>query len=324
MAEKYLGQREQIAWVYEDGGYATLTSLSMAADGEVIGKNATLTPDESQGWQENLSAGADTREVEGLELGPLQHRFTLNFSPVNWKFLQFCVHGSVSNGGGSPNWTHTFTASDAVDSFTLEWAKRGTTNEVETYTGCIIKRMRFRWAKGTGDKESFLTVEAECLAKSKSKGTSVTSVSALTLKAFKFHSVKWTYASSEFVELNSGNFLMDNGIQDEDSRYANSSLSRTIAEPIPRKISYLLTMNINQSDATFTDDWIAGTNVAGTHTLEFIRDGANDKLTLTFTDLFVISPNNSTNLDGISTQDLVLQPLSTAPLARDQIETYFA
>jgi len=323
MVEMYLGQREQIAWVDEAGGYANLGANTMSADGEVIGKNMILTPDENQGYQEVLSAGADTREVEDLEVGPLQHRFTLTFTPVNWKFLLFTSFGTVVNSGTNPNFIHTFSLSNAVTSFTLEWAKRGSTNEVITYTGCIITRVRIRWSKGTGDREGFITVETDCLAKSKVIGTTVTSLSAPTLDAFKFHHVKLTYAGSEFVEINSGELLIDNNIDESDSRYANSTLSRTIDEPIPRKASYLFTMNINQKDSAFTQDFIDAVIVPSTNILEFIRTDTNDKVIFTFTKLFISSPNNPTNLDGISTQDIVAQPLSVAPVINDQIQTYF-
>ncbi len=322
MAEFYLGQREQIAWV-DETSYATLGGNTMSSDGEVVGKNMTITPDESEGWQEVVSAGATTREVEDLEVGPLQHRFNLTFTPVNWKFLLFTNFGSVSNGGSNPNWTHTFSLSNAVTSFTLEWAKRGSPNEVITYTGCIIKRVRMRWSKGTGDREGFIMIEAECLAKSKAIGTAVTSLSAPTLDAFKFHDVKLTYNSSEFVEINSGELLIDNGIDESDSRYANSTLARTISEPIPRKASYLLTMNINQKDSTFSQDFIDAVAVPNNNILEFIRTDANDKAIFTFTNLFLTSPNNPTNLDGVSSQDVVGQPLSVAPVINDQIQTYF-
>lgn len=323
MVQMYIGQREQISYVDEAGGYGLLGGNTMSANGEVVGKNMVLTPDESQGWQETVSAGADTREVEALEKGPLQHRFNLTFTPVNWKWLLFTNFGTVVNSGSNPNFIHTFSLKDDVTSFTLEWAKRGDTNEVITYTGCIIKRARVRWSKGTGDREGFIIVEAECLAKSKVKGTSVTSLSAPTLDAFKFHHVKMTYNSSEFVEVNSGELLIDNNIDESDSRYSNSTLNRTISEPIPRKASYLLTMNINQKDSTFTQDFIDAVAVPNNNILEFIRTDANDKAIFTFTNLFLKSPNNPTNLDGVSTQDFVGQPLSVAPVINDQIQTYF-
>lgn len=321
MVEMYLGQREQIAWV-DETSYATLGGNSMSANGEIVGKNMTITPEESQGYQEVVSAGADSREVEDLEVGPLQHKFNLTFTPVNWKFLLFTAFGSVVNSGG-PDYVHTFALSDAVTSFTLEWAKRGATAEVITYTGCIIKRVRIRWSKGTGDREGFIIVEAECLAKSKVLGTSITSLSAPTLDAFKFHHTKLTYNSSEFVEINSGELLIDNNIDESDSRYANATLSRTIGEPIPRKASYLLTMNVNQKDSTFSQDFIDAVVVPNNNILEFIRTDADDKAIFTFTNLFLTSPNNPTNLDGVSSQDVVGQPLTLVPVINDQIAVYF-
>ncbi len=322
MAEFYLGQREQIAWV-DETSYATLGGNSIASDGEVVGKNVTITPELTQGWQEVLQAGADSRDVSTLEPGPLQYRFTLSFSPVNWKWLMFTTFGTVQNAGSDP-WTHTFTLKDTVTSFTLEWAKRGATAEVLTLTGCVIKRAVMRWTKGTGDRDGFMIVEAECVAQSLSKGTSVSTVAAGQASgvAFKFHDAKLTYASSEYVEVNSGEMVIESGIDEEDSRYANDTLSRQLGEPIPKTARYTMTLNVNQKDSTFTDDWVAAIAVSGTHTLSFIR-GANDDIVFTMTNLFVDTANAPTALDSVDTQDLVIRPMTLAPVATDSITTYF-
>lgn len=321
MVEMYLGQREQIAWVEEDGGYATLGSNTMSNAGEVIGKNVILTPDFSQNWNEIINAGADTREIEGLEKGPELFRFKLSFSPVNWKWLLFCAHGNSVDTGSNPT-THTFATTNSVNSARLEWAKRGNVNEVWTLTGIVIKSFKMSWSKGTGEREGLLMVEAECVAQDASKGTSVTSLSAATGDAFKFYMAKLTYAGSEFVEMNSGELSFDNGVEEEDSLYANSTLDRHIGEPIPKTLKYTLSININQKDSTFTDDFIAAIAVTGTHTIEFIRS-SNDKITFTMLNQYVDSIPGPTNLDGINTQDIVLRPLTVNPVAVDDLATYW-
>ena len=87
MVEMYLGKREQIAMCEEDS-WASLGAKTMAVDGFIVGKNVVFTPDFDPNWQEVLTAGADSRDVDSLEKGPLSYKFPLNFNPTNWKFLR--------------------------------------------------------------------------------------------------------------------------------------------------------------------------------------------------------------------------------------------
>jgi len=320
MTEYFLGKREQIAMCEEDS-WATLGTKTMANNGFIVGKNVILTPDFSKNWQEVLTAGSDSRDIEKLEPGPETYKFTLTFNPTNWKFLRYCAHGSVTNTNSGGYYTHTFTATDQVKSFTLEWAKRAATDHVITLTGCIITSCTISFAKGSGAGEGFITVTAECLAKSAVAGTSVTSLSAVTAKAFQFRMAKLTYNGSEVTEVNSGEINIDNGIDEEDSRYCNSTLDQAIGEPIPKVRRYTCRFNLNQKDDTFYDDWEDQVVVPGTNKLELTR-GSSDDVVLTFTDLYLQTAVNPTNIDGIANVDVVGTIKSIAIVAKDSLSDY--
>lgn len=320
MTEYFLGKREQIAMCEEDT-WATLGAKTMLANGFIVGKNVTITPDFSKNWQEILNAGADSRDIDSMEVGPETYKFTLTFNPTNWKFLRYCAHGTVTNTNSGGYYTHTFTATDAVKSFTLEWAKRGSTDHVVTLTGCVITNLTISFAKGTGAGEGFITVTAECLAKSAAYGTSVTSISAVTTDAYQFRMAKLTYGGSEITEVNSGELTIDNGVDEEDSRYCNSTLNQAIGEPIPKVRRYTCRFNINEKDDTFSDDFEDEVVVPSTNSLTLTR-GTNDDIVFTFTDLYLQSATSPTNIDGITNVDVIGTIKSVAIVAKDSLTDY--
>jgi len=321
MPEYFLGKREQIAMCPEDS-WANLGTKTMADDGFIVGKNATITPDFSKNWQEILTAGADSRDIESMEKGPESYRFTMTFNPTNWKFLKYCTHGSVTNTGTNPT-VHTFTATDTVKSFTLEWAKRGATDHVITLTGCVITNLTISFAKGFGATEGFVTVTAECLAKSASPGTSTTNISPDTNEAFQFRMVKLTYAGNEVTEVNNGELTIDNGIDEMDSRYCNSTLNQSIGEPIPKVRRYTCRFNINQKDDTYYDDWEDQVVVPGTNKLEFIRGTSpDDNCVFTFNGLYLQTAVSPTNIEGVTNVDLVGTIKSVDIVAKDALTDY--
>ena len=306
----------------EEDTWATLGAKTMVDDGFIVGKNTKITPDFTKNWQEILTAGADSRDIDSMEKGPETYKFSLEFAPTDWKFLRYCAHGTVSNTSTAPT-VHTFTATDVVKSFTLEWAKRGATDHVITLTGCIITNLTINFATGTGPTEGFVTVTAECLAKSAAAGTSTTSISTNTDDAFQFRMAKLTYAGSEITEVNSGELTIDNGIDEEDSRYCNSTLDQAIGEPIPKVRRYTCRFNINQKDDTYYDDWNDQVVVPSTNTLALIRGtGPADDITFTFTDLYLQQATSPTNLDGITNVELVGVIKSVAIVANDAHTDY--
>jgi hypothetical protein len=322
MTEYFLGKREQIAVAEEAGGYAILSPNTMADDGFFLGKSMKIEPDITHEWQEVLSAGADTREIEEFRKGPTTYNFGLVFHPTNWKFLKYCTHGSVTNDGTSPT-THTFSITNEPKSFTLEWAKRGNPNDVITLTGCVIKSWTLNFASGTGPTEGFITITANCVAKTATRGTTITSLTPPTEEPFQYRMAKLTYNSTEIIELNNGEISVDNGIAEEDSRYASVTLDQEIGEPIPKTIRNISRFNINQKDGEFTQDWEDMVEVPGTNKLEFIRGTTpDDNIVFTFTGLYLKSVPNPTNLEGISNIDLVGVIKSLGIVAKDALIDY--
>ncbi len=306
----------------EEDTWAALGAKTMVSNGFIVGKNTRIEPDFSNNWKEILGAGVDSRDIDSLEKGDLSYKFNMVFYVTNWKFLRYCAHGTVNNVGSAPT-VHTFTATDVVKSFTLEWAKRGSTDHVITLTGCIIKKWTINFAAGTGAGEGFVEVNAECVAKSAADDTSVTTVAANTDDAFQFRMAKLTYSSGEVVEVNNGELGCDNGINEEDSRYCNSTLDQAIGEPIPTVRRYVCRFNINQKDDTYYQDGVDQVLVPGTNTLALIRGtGPADDVTFTFTDLYLKFPVSPTNIEGITNVDLIGTIKSVAIVANDALTDY--
>jgi hypothetical protein len=320
MVEYTLGKREQIA-ICEEDTWAALGAKTMVANGYIPGKNVKLEPDFSNNWTEVLSAGANSRDVQSYQKGALSYNFKLSFIVTDWRFLRYCAHGTVSNTDNTTYYTHTFTKTDAVKSFTTEWARRGSTNHVITLTGCIIKSLSLDFQKGNG-ADSFIIANCECLAKSATAtGTSITTVSANSGTPFHFRMAKLTLNASEIVEVNSGTLTIDNGINEEDSRYCNSTLDQAIGEPIPTVSRYTCKFNINMKDGSFYTLFNNQVVVPGASSLVFTR-GTNDDCTFTLTSLYLDSPSDPTNIEGINNLDLVGKMLSLSIVAKDGLNTY--
>jgi len=314
--EFLIGKREQIAWI-EETSYGSGGTMS---SGEVIGYNVKIdSPEWDQGWQEIMSAGSDTRAVEGYTLGPQSLPYNLNFTVVNWRWLKYLFN--VADAGG-PEYTHTCTIGNTVLSWKLEWAKRHTTSHVITAIGNVMRRATIRFQKANGPgQEGLINVSADCYAQSATAGSSVTSLSAPTATPFKYYHTKLTLDGSEFAEVNNGDITIDNGIDPKDSRYCNSTLARTVSDPIPKVHRVSGRFNLNITDSTIYDLWAAGDVVSGTTKLEFIR-GASDKLILTFSNMRLNRGVAATNLDGVTNVTMVYTAESVAPVATDAISAY--
>jgi hypothetical protein len=313
--EFLVGKREQISWGAES------TYGSGVTPTEVVGINARIEPSFNQNWQKVLSAGTDARTVENEVLGPLSLPFTLTFANVNWKFLKYCGYG-VTNAGSPGAYTHTFAIANTVASFTLEWARRATTSRVTTLTGCVVKKMKIAFKKSSGEGTgSLIAVTLECVAQNYSTGTAVTSLSAITDSPYQFRMSKLTLVSNEIVEVNSGEYNIDNGINEDNHRYCNSTLDRKIGEPVPLVHIINGNFNINIKDATLFGYWAAGVALTGTNTLLFYR-GSNDQLLITFTGIRMAQCNEPTQLEGVTNSDVVWMALSNAIVATDATQTY--
>lgn len=320
MTEYLIGKRERFSWV-EETSFGT--GGNMATNGEVIGINATLSPNFNLSWQEILSAGADNRELQGRKAGKKLLPYNLNFIPVNWRFLKYVFN--VADGDDSGVKTHTFTLANTVKSYRLEWAKRHTSNVVYTSVGNFIKELTFNWSRPSGEGTAgFLNVSANCAAQDITKDSSVTSVNNITKDPFQFRHIKLIINGVEITELNNGEMNISNGIDETDSIYANSSLDLKIGEPIPKVFRVSGRFNINVKDGSFFDLWNAGTNVSGACSLLIDRDGSgDDQILFTFKNFYVFTPVEPTNLEGVNNLDMAWSADGfDSIVARDDIDEY--
>jgi len=317
MTEYPIGSREQIGWVEEDGGYKTLTSNTMADDGEIVGYNTVITPNMSLAWSEILNSGADTPEIKTMVKGNKIINFTLTFVPYNWTFLKYCTHPTVTNVDHTTYNSHTWSIANSIKSFTLEWANRMETDNAITLTGCTIKDFKIKFSRGTGPTDGLVTVEANCVASDYSSSSSLTTLTPPTATPLRFFDTKLTYNSSEVVEVNSGEIRFNNGITEDDSRYCNDTYADTLAEPIPTVKRYGVTMNINASDSTYFDAWDNGDVLSGTNKIRFYKS-THDWLEIALTNARVgVAPVPSTNLTGLNKIDIVMVPTTMAVTGED-------
>lgn len=292
MNEYYIGKREQISWG-EESSYGTPVTPTA-----VVGLNTRIEPDRSHNWNEILSAGSDTRSPDGEALGPKSVNFRLVFTPVDWSFLKYAFNESTT---GSGPYTHSLSVPNTLNSFTLEWARRGTSNNVVTFSGCVIKNFTVNFERPTGGGEGMISITAEVLAQDWSKGSSVTSLSSVSKTPFQYRHTKVTIDGVEVTEVPSGSMNIDQGVSDEDSRYANATLDRLIGQPIPKVFRVSGSYMINVKDDTFETLFSNATTVSNCK-LEFIK-GVDDKVEFVFSN-FRFKPTDSTNLEGVSALEM--------------------
>ena len=318
--EYLIGKRERMSWIVET---SWATGGVMTA-GEIIGLNCTIEPDWSRGWQEKLTSGADDRLVQGREVGPKALPYSMTFVPVNWRWFKYLM---ASTDTGTTPKIHTFAMRNSILSYKLEWAKRHTTAHVLTVIGNAVKSATISFQKATGEgTEGFLNVALSCVGQDVSQGSSVTTLSAgnITKDPFQYRMVKWTLGGTEIKEVNNGEITIDNGIDENDSRYCNSTYDELLGEPIPKTFRITGRMNVNIKDKTMFDYWDAGTVVAGTNTLLIDKDGTgDDQMLFTFAAFYVLGSVASTNLEGVTNVDVVYAADGfTSAVARDDILAY--
>ncbi len=316
--EGLIGKRERISIVNEtsfgSGG-------DMATDGYIPGLDCKITPNWNKNWQEIISAGEDNRYVQGRVLGPRSLPFELEFTVTQWKFFQLLGY-SVADAGSDP-YTHTFSISNTIQSFKLEWAWRHTTPVVVTLTGCFCLggTISFQKAVGTGN-EGFVKVRLRCFANSYSIGSSVTSVSAITRDPFQWRHTKITINNSEVARINSGRIEIDNGINPEDFRYCNTTIDRGIGEPVPKVHRITGMYNITYFDDTFIDLWDSDAVISNC-SADFIRDNTNNKIEIDFSNFRDNTAFSGTDFEGVKKADFAFSAESFSSLiATDNISTY--
>lgn len=314
MVEHLLGKRE-ITSFGKESAFGTAVART-----DILGINTRFEPTKNDNnYQEVQGAASDTVNIISYELGPRDLGGNLIFTPQNWKMLTFLL-GSQNTTGSDP-YTHTFSNDATTPSLTLERAIQHTTDRVRIYEGVKVNSMTLNFdsasaGSGTG---GYVRITSDIVAEDINNGTSTTSIAAPSTIGFQFRHAKLTLNSTEITDLVSGNIIVNNN--NDDGRVANATVDRNITEPNPQVRRFNGRFSIRPTDDTFFDFWDTGTAIGGTNTLELIR-GANDKLTLTFTNLMPRSVPDPTNLEGINTTDLNWAATNIAFVAIDSIASY--
>lgn len=311
-----IGKREQIAWSAE----TSYGSGGVISSGEIVGLNARMEPAFDQNWQEIQSAGSGDRYVDSRVVGPLTLPFTLVFTPVNWKFMKYLGY-SVVDAGSDP-YTHTFTIANTIQSFNLEWAKLNTTNHVLTISGCVVKSCTISFTKSTGAGEGNIMVSLACVGKTIGQGSTVTSLSEITAAPMQWRHTSIKIGGTNIVELNNGEINIDNGIDENDSRYCNAQLNRSLGEPIPKTHRISGRFNVNLKDKSYFDFWNSAAVISTNH-FTIIRN-IDDQILFTPSNLRIASPGCApTDFDAVSNIDLIWTADSwTSIVATDSISSY--
>lgn len=319
--EGVLGLRERFIENEELTDYGTAQSLTGAA---IPGSNVTINPGFTQGFQEVLNNGTDDRKVIKRVPGPLSLPYTLSYYPTTWRRLKYLLDID-SESDADPIFTHNLSIGNTIKSYTAEWALRHDTAPIIIkMTGNVINKYTINFQKSTGEgNDGFVQVVEDCFAQNYTTPSIQGGTFAVTGDPFQYRHIKWTLEGSEVVEINNGSIKFDQGMTLNDSRYANSTLGRTIGSPIPQTFRISGRMNVNLLDTTYIDLWELAAAMSSTNTLVFEETALSNTITFTFTDLYVEPvPLSETNVDGINTADFVFTAMSVAVVCKDGIENW--
>lgn len=316
--EGLLGIRERFIEA-EESSYGSAASLSSA---NIPGYDVIVTPKFAQGFQEILNNGGDTRTVVTKVAGPLSLNYDLSYYPSNWQRLKYMF--DIDSETGSGTYTHTLSVGETQKSYTAEHALRHSSSPIIIKTtGNVVKKLTINFQKATGEGNSgFVTVNEECIAQAYTTPTLQSGSFSVSGDPFQYRHVAWTLASSAVVEVNSGSLVFEQGINDNDSRYASTSLDRTIGTPIGTVFRISGRFNVNLLGSTYMDIWELATVLSGTNTL-VLQQSASNKITFTFSGMFVEPiPLGSTNINGVNTADFIFTATGVVPVAVDAIANW--
>jgi hypothetical protein len=316
--EGLLGIRERFI-SKEETTYGTAIALTTA---EISGYNIIITPRFSQGFQEKLSAGLDTRTRSGQVKGPLSLEYDHVYYPANWSRLKYMFN--IDSETGSSTYTHTLSIGNTQKSFTSEWAIRHSTSPIIfKLTGNVVTQLAIRWSKSSAEgNEGFITCSESIISQDFTTPSLQAGTFEATGEPFQYRHAKMTLASGEIIELNNGELTFVQGINASDSRYCSTSLDRTIGKPISTVFRISGRANVNLVDSTYADIWELADALSGTNTIEFEQSSTN-KVTFTLTGAYINPvPVGETNLEGINSADIVFTADSVVPVVIDSIENY--
>ncbi len=248
--------------------------------------------------------------------------YTLSYLPSNWQRLKY-VFDIDSETGTTPT-THTLSVGNTLKSYTAEWALRHDTSPIIIKTtGNVVNRTTLNFQKSTGEgNEGFIQVVQDCFAQNYTTPSIQAGSFTVSGDPFQYRHMTWTLAGSGVVEVNNGSIVFDQGMNIADSRYASSTLGRTIGSPIVTLFRVSGRFNVNLVDTTYIDLWELATAISSTNTLIFEQDASN-KITFTFAGMYVEPvPLSETNLEGVNSADFVFTATGVTVVALDAIANW--
>ena len=317
--EGFIGIRERNILISESV-YGTAPALTNAW---VPGYDVVVTPNFTQGFQEILSAGSDSRTVNSRIAGPLSLPYTMEYTPANWRMLKYMF--DIDSETGSDPYTHTLSVGDTQESFTHEWAMRHSADPlVYKMVGSVVNRFTIRFSKTSSEgSEAFVKCNLDIFAKDYTTPSSADAGSfTASGDPFKYHHLTLTLNSGEVVPINNGEITFSQGFALNDSRYANSALGRTIGQPIATIFRISGRFNLNLFATTYSTLWEAAAAIGGTNTIVFSQSASN-KVTFTLSGVYCEPvPTGGTNFEGVNTGDFVFTATGVAVVCVDSIANW--
>ena len=319
MGYKYLGDTNQLTFMFESGTYGTASGAR-----QWIGFVQDHTPSEGAGVEPIRFQGNYSRNVGIFTDGKLEYEGTFNFYPQDWKFLAFAIGScQVLNGSKIIVESNSDDANYAIptqslSSFSLEDAKKtpvAGSNFIRTFKGCMIDNFTLTMSEG-----EIANCEIGYKAQSVdfSSGT-VTAIGSRTTKPYMW--------SNMTVHLPSGNKLqncteytlsINNNL---DSRFPLNG-SRTIEQLIPLnrdyEISATFLMDSDNASTLYNNYYMNGGDFnsmvevkASAGSAYFILSGCR------ITDMEIPSP-----VEGLHEQTCTIVPTNVRVNIYDSIGSY--
>jgi len=309
MSEKILGKREIIK-IKEEETFATVPSGDY-----MLLNNAKLTPNNIQEFEVIDGKGTDSM-VSGKEAGVQDVKFSLEFTPRDWRMLVFAV-GDSTNVDNTTYYTHTISreTDKSIPSFTLQrvFSLSGS-NIVRTYQGCKVDMTTITWnTQGSGKT---IKIVMECTA-----SYMVTNVAEATGETqntncvFQSRQTKLTLDSNIFTDCYSGSLVIENKLND--GWYTNND-NRSETNPTKIVITGSAIGNYDSND--FFALWAAGDSVSNC-SLAFTR-ASNDDITISFTNLVIPSLPDPTDYSGINVITINFEVEDYTIVAKDDRSDY--
>lgn len=316
--EGFIGIRERYISV-EESVYGTAPSFAAA---RLPGVDVVITPNITQGFQEVKSSGTDNRTIDKMVAGPLGVAYKAKYFPTNWHRLKYVF--TIDSETGANPYTHTLSVGNTLKSFSSEWALRHTTPLIFLTTGNVVKQHTISWSKASGQgSDGFITCSEDIICQNFTTPASLEAGTFTdTASPFQYRHALITLNSAAVIPINNGEITFAEGITDNDSRYANSSLGRTIGSPIATTFKITGRFNLNLLGTTYVDLWELAAALSGTNTIVF-EQSASNKLTLTLSGVYVEPvPISGTNLEGVNSGDFIFTATGVVPVAIDAIQNW--